>query len=89
MKKQLLFLWVFMLSTVYAQAQLSGTKNVPGDYPDIQSAITALNTQGVGSGGVTIILGANQTLTAPLQMDVQLLQHLRISILLQHLRLQD
>ena len=68
MKKQLLFLWVFMLATVYAQAQLTGTKNVPGDYPDIQSAITALNTQGVGSGGVTIILGANQTLTAPLQI---------------------
>jgi hypothetical protein len=68
MKKQLLFLWVFMLATVYAQAQLTGTKNVPGDYPDIQSAITALNTQGVGSGGVTIVLGANQTLTAPLQI---------------------
>jgi hypothetical protein len=68
MKKQLLFLWVFMLATVYAQAQLTGTKNVPGDYPDIQSAIADLNSQGVGSGGVTIILGANQTLTAPLQI---------------------
>ena len=68
MKKQLLFLWVFMLATVYAQAQLTGTKNVPGDYPNIQAAITALNTQGVGSGGVTFILGANQTLTAPLQI---------------------
>ena len=68
MKKQLLFLWVFMLATVYTHAQLTGTKNVPGDYPDIQTAITALNTQGVGSGGVTILLGANQTLTAPLQI---------------------
>ena len=68
MKKQQLFLWVFMLATVYAQAQLTGTKNVPGDYPDIQSAIADLNSQGVGSGGVTIILGANQTLTAPLQI---------------------
>ncbi|MEO8590143.1 MAG: hypothetical protein ABI432_12290, partial [Flavobacteriales bacterium] len=48
-----------------ANAQLSGTKNVPGDYADLAAAITDLNTQGVGVGGVTInVLGGNPQ-TAP------------------------
>lgn len=68
MKKQLLFVLMLILSSVYAQAQLTGTKNVPGDYPDIQSAISDLNSQGVGAGGVTISIGASQTLSATLQI---------------------
>lgn len=35
---------------VSANAQLSGIKNIPGDYPDLTTAITDLNAQGVGMG---------------------------------------
>lgn len=52
-------------------AQISGIKTIPGDYPGFAEAITALNTQGVGTGGVTFNVAAgfidtaiNLTLTA-------------------------
>lgn len=48
-----------------AEAQLTGTRNVPGDYPDLAAALTDLNAQGVGSGGVTINLVAGNPQTAP------------------------
>ena len=51
--------------TTQSRAQLSGTKNVPGDYPDLATAITALNTQGVGTGGVVINLLASNAQVAP------------------------
>ena len=44
--------------------QLSGIKTIPGDYPTISAAITALNAQGVGSGGVTFNIAAGYTETA-------------------------
>jgi hypothetical protein len=62
---------LFLLCTfIYlgVQAQLSGTKMIPGDYPTLADAVTALNTQGVGAGGVTLQLGANQSLSATLQI---------------------
>lgn len=62
---------LFLLCTfVYlgVQAQLSGTKMIPGDYPTLADAVTALNTQGVGAGGVTLQIGANQSLSATLQI---------------------
>ena len=43
---------------------LSGIKNVPGDYPDLSSAITDLNAQGVGAGGVTLNVLAGNPQTA-------------------------
>lgn len=46
-------------------AQLTGTKTVPGDYATLAAAITDLNTQGVGTGGVTISVAAGYTETAP------------------------
>ncbi len=46
-------------------AQLTGTKNIPGDYATLAAAITDLNAQGVGSGGVTINLLAGNPQTAP------------------------
>ena len=46
-------------------AQLSGTLNIPGDYPTLADAVTALNTQGVGAGGVTLNLLAGNPETAP------------------------
>lgn len=48
-----------------ASAQLTGVKNIPVDYPTLESAITDLNIQGVGAGGVTINLIAGNPQTAP------------------------
>jgi hypothetical protein len=57
---------VFTLALIItASAQLTGTKNVPGDYATLVAAVTDLNTQGVGVGGVTINLVAGNPQTAP------------------------
>ncbi len=55
-----------ILVTNVANAQLTGTKNIPGDYPTLALAITDLNVQGVGAGGVTfnVIAGNPQTAIA-------------------------
>jgi hypothetical protein len=55
----------FFLMSAAASAQLSGTKNIPGDYATLAAAITDLNTQGVGAGGVTLNLVAANPETAP------------------------
>ena len=52
----LLFLW-----TSNAAAQVTGVKNVPGDYADLAAAFSALNASGVGAGGATINLLAAQS----------------------------
>ena len=39
-------------------AQLSGTKTIPGNYATIAAAVTDLNAQGVGAGGVTFNVAA-------------------------------
>jgi hypothetical protein len=57
-------LCLLMLSSV-ASAQLSGTKNIPGDYATLAAAITDLNAQGVAAGGVTLNLLAGNPETAP------------------------
>ncbi len=54
----LLGLFIFPQDTF---AQLTGTKNVPGDYATIAAAVVDLNTQGVGSGGVTFNVAAGYT----------------------------
>ncbi|MEO7482114.1 MAG: T9SS type A sorting domain-containing protein [Ferruginibacter sp.] len=51
--------------SLIANAQLTGTKNIPGDYADLATAITDLNTQGVGAGGVTLNLLAGNPETSP------------------------
>lgn len=48
-----------------ALAQLTGTKNIPGDYADLAAAVTDLNAQGVGKGGVILNLVAGNPQTAP------------------------
>ena len=48
-----------------AWAQLTGTKNIPGDYADLTAAITDLNTVGVGAGGVTLNVLAGNAQNAP------------------------
>jgi hypothetical protein len=42
-------------------AQLTGVKSIPGDYPTISAAVTDLNTQGVGAGGVVFNISAGYT----------------------------
>ncbi|MBL7771576.1 MAG: T9SS type A sorting domain-containing protein [Chitinophagaceae bacterium] len=62
MKKIQLGILLLLLSVV-SKAQLTGVKTIPGDYATLAAAITDLNTQGVGAGGVTINL--TQAETAP------------------------
>ncbi|OQY72863.1 MAG: hypothetical protein B6D44_08950, partial [Ignavibacteriales bacterium UTCHB2] len=65
---KLFLVFIFLVSfifTIDTFAQLSGTKTIPGDYATIAAAITDLNTQGVGSGGVTFNIAAGYTETAP------------------------
>ena len=49
---------------ITANAQLSGTKNIPGAYADLAAAITALEASGVGAGGVIINVVAGNPQTA-------------------------
>ena len=52
-----------LLSGVISYAQLTGTKTIPGSYATVAAAITDLNTQGVGAGGVTFNIAAGYTET--------------------------
>ncbi|MFZ4523456.1 MAG: T9SS type A sorting domain-containing protein [Bacteroidales bacterium] len=63
MKKIILIIFVIFLTVSNNFAQLTGTKTIPGNYPSLASAINALNTQGVGSGGVTFNIAAGYTET--------------------------
>lgn len=63
--KRLITLFSLAILAQFAYSQLTGTKNIPGDYPDLAAAIADLNTQGVGSGGVTLNLLAGNPQTAP------------------------
>lgn len=59
----LLMLSFIVLLHGRTNAQLTGTKTIPGDYATITAAITDLNTQGVGPGGVTFNVAAGYTET--------------------------
>lgn len=63
MKKVPFFLALFFYF-LNSTAQVTGIKNVPGDYANLSDVITALNTSGVGAGGVTINITAAQTAPA-------------------------
>jgi hypothetical protein len=68
MKKLItLFCMLVLMTGLFVQssfAQLTGIKTIPGDYATIAAAITALNSSGVGSGGVTFNVAAGFTETA-------------------------
>jgi len=59
---------LLLLGSLGAQAQLTGTKAIPGSgstgYATLAAAITDLNTQGVGAGGVTFTIAPGYTETA-------------------------
>ncbi|HLT24064.1 MAG TPA: T9SS type A sorting domain-containing protein [Ignavibacteria bacterium] len=59
----LIILTIFLQKS--AEAQLTGTKTIPGDYATIAAAITDLNTQGVGAGGVIFNIAPGTTETVP------------------------
>ena len=67
MKKTSLFFLLIFSFVFFVQgrsnAQLTGTKSIPGDYATITAAITDLNTQGVGAGGVVFNVAAGYTET--------------------------
>ncbi|MEI6853710.1 MAG: hypothetical protein WCL06_12755, partial [Bacteroidota bacterium] len=74
MKRMLLVLIALAISSL-SFAQLSGTKYIPGsggpnDYPTIAAAVTALNSAGVGAGGVTfdVASGYTETITAAISL---------------------
>ncbi len=74
MKKSIFLLW-FVLSAYLAIGQLSGIKNIPGsggpnDYATLADAITALNTNGVGAGGVTFNITAGYTENTTAQLTI-------------------
>ncbi len=54
---------VALLFATQSWAQLTGTKTIPGDYASLELAVAALNTQGVGAGGVTFNIAAGYTET--------------------------
>ena len=60
-----LFLIILLSKTSFCFAQLTGLKNIPGDYVDLASAISDLNASGVGVGGVTLNLLVGNPQTAP------------------------
>ncbi len=58
----ILISFIFLI-TSNSYAQLSGIKYIPGDYATISAAVADLNSQGVGSGGVTFNVAAGHTET--------------------------
>lgn len=63
MRKPFLSLFAVLLTANSLFAQLTGIKTIPGDYATIATAITALNSSGVGAGGVTFNIAAGYTET--------------------------
>ncbi len=62
MKKLLFYVSSTLLINISAFGQITGTKNIPGDYASISAAFTALNLPGgVGLGGVTFNVAAGYT----------------------------
>jgi hypothetical protein len=59
--KKFYLVFVLLTMALIGQAQLTGTKTIPGDYATIALAVADLNTQGVGAGGVTFNVLAAHT----------------------------
>ncbi|MBE2218656.1 MAG: T9SS type A sorting domain-containing protein [Ignavibacteria bacterium] len=53
-----LILFFFVVTGSSVMAQLTGVKTIPGTYATFAAAITDLNAQGVGAGGVTFNVAA-------------------------------
>ena len=68
--RKLYFLVIMLCLSLVTNAQLTGVKTIPGDYASLTAAVTALNAQGVGAGGITfnIAAGYTETLSAGLNV---------------------
>ena len=68
--KCIILLVLGLPSIMYAQP-LSGTYTIPGSYSTIATAVAALNTNGVGSGGAVfnVSAGYTETLTASISLN--------------------
>lgn len=58
MRKTAFLLLAILFKVQISFGQLSGTKNIPGDYATIAIAVSTLNSQGVGAGGVIFNVAA-------------------------------
>jgi hypothetical protein len=67
---RLIVLACILLLSPKAFGQLSGIKNIPGDYPNVTAAVTDLNLQGVGAGGVTFNIAAGFTESTSAQITI-------------------
>ncbi len=65
MKRTIVTMIFVMIISVISFGQLTGTKNIPGDYTNLSNAIFALNALGVGPGGVTFVIAGGFTETFP------------------------
>ncbi|MCX6281791.1 MAG: right-handed parallel beta-helix repeat-containing protein [Bacteroidetes bacterium] len=64
MRKIILGIFLSLIGSALLQAQVSGTFSIPGvTYPTVASAIAAINSTGIGSGGVTFNVAAGYTET--------------------------
>jgi hypothetical protein len=65
---KIVFLLAMFLFTQNSFAQLTGRKNIPGDYATLAAAIADWNTQRVGACGVTfnVAAGYTESITAPI-----------------------
>ncbi|MCX6304792.1 MAG: T9SS type A sorting domain-containing protein [Bacteroidetes bacterium] len=65
MKRTIVTIIFVMIISVLSFGQLTGTKNIPGDYTTVSNAIFALNGLGVGTGGVTFVIAGGYAETLP------------------------
>ncbi len=64
-KKTIALILLITWNSLFSFGQLTGTKTIPGDYSSVAAAISALNTTGVGTGGVAFNIAAGYTETFP------------------------
>lgn len=61
--RYLAFVTVLLFGTLSFAQPLTGTRTIPGNFASIAAAVSALNTNGVGTGGVIINVAAGYTET--------------------------
>jgi len=66
--KKISLLILALILTQASIGQLTGIKTIPGDYATISAAVTALNSAGIGTGGVTfnVAAGYTESITTPI-----------------------
>ena len=69
-RRYLVLVTALLLGTITFAQPLTGTRTIPGNFASIAAAVSALNTNGVGTGGVIINVAAGhtETLTAAIIM---------------------